>query len=540
MKKIIATILTAAMIMSLTSCSGLLGKEKDSEEETKKTKTETTTETEETTEDTTSETSESETEIEPSETTEDPAPTTSPDPVSDCQYLRGNVESRNLAHGYRYDSGAVVDFSLLLIEQEAYYSWPSEEGTDIEVAVNAIMQPKFDMCRELYDSYLAQFHLIQSPMSTYIAIQTAPYRADDQILSFGVMMSPDQPENTPMGYNFYCPTCELLTFDDVVLDKDAFKAFCEGETDPYTYSMIANQIDDGSIQFAMTYNGVVLLLSYVSKDTINETTFYFPVYGHEEIFNMEYFGTTPYAFTLFPDCHGEILWDLDGDEKIESAQVIGETDDYDTGLTIKINFGDVTYNSNRDLPDSYGTVENYCLLYDGRDWYAHVYIMEDENEPYIYVFKLGDEITYQGLVEGAPVCTTFINPQDYTIGNLEIVLGKDVLLKKCANCLNSDGIPRVDQYNYATCYDAPYFVKSDLAGSKVSARNDFDNPIKDMNISPGNCFVLHAVSEDGYIIVEVLREDPADNVFIRLPYSNEGGVEKICDMDIIDALIQKV
>ncbi|MBQ5967910.1 MAG: hypothetical protein IJL60_09095 [Clostridiales bacterium] len=174
--------------------------------------------------------------------------------------------------------------------------------------------------------------------SNYIEV----YRADSKIVSFYYHTGWSENfsdgeidgESSQVLYNFHSETGKKVSLDEVVADK---KALCDCirnlrkmayYDDEATTEEICQAVMDGSIQFGLTLDGIVIEegFSSVRLSAIN----------YPGIFHMEYFQSVPENYMLMSDDSGVITWDLDGDGKTESIGFPSPMDAVDADFAVII------------------------------------------------------------------------------------------------------------------------------------------------------------------------------------------------------------
>ncbi|MBP5415986.1 MAG: hypothetical protein J6Y58_00515 [Clostridiales bacterium] len=339
MKKIIAVLLCMATVFTCVAC----GSTKETTRKSKKTKkTKDTTEVTET--DDTDEPSDSESE---SESETDPTEPENQDLIitHDLSAVEIN-KTRSVMMFGAVDSTKNEEPPYRLSSVEVGYDIPTASDSTTKIgsildeythhvgeARTAAYQKKLDEFNELLGSGSELFDYWFSEFCEVI-------RSDSQILSMKIKTygySTQEDIDTKTIYESYdAMSGQPITLDDIILDKSAFAVYVEeyfnsiGADQYDTIADIHDQINDGSLSFGMTYDGIWI-------SAINEIKL--PVAGHDDIFNMTYFGSTPKNYTLNMGAKNELLWDFDGDGSLDNLSLTTEKTSNGYSIeTLKINY----------------------------------------------------------------------------------------------------------------------------------------------------------------------------------------------------------
>ena len=283
------------------------------------------------------------------------------------------------------------------------------------------------------------------------------YRADSQVMSFWLMdleIGGDSDNDVATCVNI-CPAKqnEMIHFDDVVRDPEALKAYVRelftGDK-AYMADMIEVDIDEKT-DFCMVYDGIIMEGVKI------------PVIGHEEIFNMEWFGATPQDYSLILDSENKLAWDFDRDGSIEELAC---EFDYDTS-TLKITLGSETFEFTSSEIEMLGVVG-------GIDWYQESVVMTTSDGSFLFLVMSQDEysrtflfdinggkVTYIEDMMGFPLRT--LDPKDFDFCDYMSFFGGESMFRP--SMLGADG-KIVGQTPSFYCYSIPYMVYNDIKGKE--------------------------------------------------------------------------
>ncbi|MBR5058674.1 MAG: hypothetical protein IKX04_08920, partial [Clostridiales bacterium] len=328
MKKTIAGILIVSLLIGVSACKKQT--EKTSETEITVSSEVTSSETE-TSSSETSETTETETDVpdtsETSPTTEavlrQPEPAETIEIKHDLKFL--DVETPVVEHRYGALNPAgsrvhqvTTTAESLVIKSDGYEELKKELGK--------IFDEKAAFFEDLYNETLPMFlsdleQRKEKPSELIANNYVRVYRADNKIVSFSDNCgwwkeNSDGEQNgdsSDIYYNFFSETGKRVSLDDVVADKTGFceciRYICkQKDYNQEKAEEICTAVMDGSIEFCLTLDGIVLQKEYLS----------FSAFNYPGIFHMECFQSVPKNYMLESDSSEMISWDLNDDGKTDS------------------------------------------------------------------------------------------------------------------------------------------------------------------------------------------------------------------------------
>ena len=305
MKKSISLMLAMAILLGCVACT--------SEETTKKKKKKTskkTSETEDTeTEPTDEPTDPVVTDTTPSSTDDTSSTGSNPDPSAsheweisdDGEYLTLLRETFCYQYGEMDPNEDnpmwkdIAKFVRTSCDKYTIVNGPQQITSDFEYLYETIV----DNISSEYDERISAFLEAKEngealPFYNY-RFETTVYRADDQMLSFSIRglidsSQADEIDDLELIINLDPQLSESLTIEDIITDEDALMAYIEEYFDALYLPEVAEYAEDlwdeGDEFFGVTYDGIIIQGHKL------------PVYGHEECFNMYYFGKTPSDYIL--------------------------------------------------------------------------------------------------------------------------------------------------------------------------------------------------------------------------------------------------
>lgn len=358
MKKTIAGILIVSLLFGASACKEKTGKA--SETETSASSEVTGSETEVSSSET-SDTTETETETEPEPETETRIPFTMEtiDMGGSLAWQIEPAETIELDHDLKFldIDRTVVEHKYGALNPKGYLRQITTAAARLEIRDDGYEELKkeiekiFDkdeaLFEDRYNEMLPVFlsdleqgkeDLSELSASNYIKV----YRADSKIVSFSDYTGWSENfsdgeidgESSQVLYNFHSETGKKVSLDEVVADK---KTLCDCirnsrkmayYDDEATTEKICQAVMDGSIQFGLTLDGIVLEpeSGYLRFSAVN----------YPGIFHMEYFQSVPENYMLMSDDSGVITWDLDGDGKTESIGFPSPMDAVDADFAVII------------------------------------------------------------------------------------------------------------------------------------------------------------------------------------------------------------
>ncbi len=454
MKRSIAVLLTAAMILSLAGCS------KKDEKETSRTKrTKDSTETEETE---SPETEESSSESEQSTVSESESASESSSDTSGLGKPSGPVHVKldhsltlldlsedvtDRAYGELIKN---LDYPHMMTVHEyvASYTVLSDKYDALNKKLSDISSIHKNACDKEYDNVLNQFPEYQKSASqenyymfssNYFGSYINLCRADSEITSFSVvdtLISTNLSSSSEEFYNLKSGTGEEIKFDDIVTDRSAFADAILASipaTDANTNNWLKTQYEavKASAENIRTNNDVAFLMYpnaiYIS-DTVmldgqnKDISFNVSVLDLPNCVKLEYFGATTKYYSIVQDVGNSFKWDFDEDGVLDTLTVNDvSNDDYGITLDITLNNKKISLPDVPDIQDGDDIAGAY-VSYTNNGYFLYVECAVEDPVNHTVVFHItGDSVEYVGSMgefESFPV-----NPDRVTVMRRSDLLG---------------------------------------------------------------------------------------------------------------------
>lgn len=472
MKRSIAVLLTAAMILSLAGCS-----KKDEKETSRTRRTKNSTETEDTeapeTEETSSESeqsteSESESESESSSDTSGLGKPSGPVQVKldhSLTLLDLSEDVTDRAYGELIKN---LDYPHMMSVHEyvSSYTVLSDNYDALNKKLSDISSIHKNACDKEYDNIVKQFPEYQKNASdenyymfssNYFGSYINLCRADSEITSFSVkdtLISTDLSSDSEAFYNFKSGTGEEIKFDDIVTDRSAFADAIIASIPATT----ANTNDWQKTQFEavkaaaenIRNNEDVAFLLYANAIHISDTVmldgqnkdidFNVSVLDLSNCVKLEYFGSTTKYYSIVQDVGNNIKWDFDEDGILDTLTVNDVSDDdYGINLEISLNDKKITLPDLPELQDG-DDISWVCVSYTNNGYFLYVECaMEDPVNTTLVFHVTGDSVEYVGSMgefDSFPV-----NPDSVVVNRRSDLLGTNhVSILSTLN--DTNGIPK--------------------------------------------------------------------------------------------------
>lgn len=544
MKRAVSVLLSLAMVASLAGCS------KKSEETTKKTNVTTTsaTETKE------SLTSESETEKtgETTEATEKTEETTSsetedstkasdsgasglsnftisPDFAirNDLKKLDYTITKDSRAYGFiaSVDDNRITriakEVDMLTVKDEDNYSqlWNSLDG--IYPGLNTEYDRVFD---EKLPSYVdgSAINSLTETSHTYIV------RADSDVFSFVLYQGAIDPTGSYSAsykvYNYRSGDAMEYNLNDIVSDRAGFaKFFTEylgGALKDDNFKMeevkqLASQISDAdtAVPFLITYDGVIFVYTVDERFTMYKI----PAAYAGDYFDMSLFGATPESYVLESDEYDHILWDVDGDGKLDNISAFTKLDDTEslTEFGISVN-GNLEKLPESELRYSYMGLSEFYLLKTDDGFYVYAELYPESSDAVVAVFKYdGSSFKFQkSFYSNLPIIGIdgfFYDPANFTINNSSDIMGTGYVIDR-VSAMGNDGMPKktVNMGSRNTILA----TKQELVVNKVNSNGAADGTA---TLPAKTVFAVTGIDLDTRtVLCECLNADATQNFYFEL------------------------
>ncbi|MBP5417348.1 MAG: hypothetical protein J6Y58_07480 [Clostridiales bacterium] len=543
MKKLISVLLCGSMVLSLAGCS------KKTEETKRPKKPQKTTEETEETEAPTDDTEESDTSSE--ETGSSESETSAPANVFKAEE---SLEMIGMDYPTQYwDYTPVFDKStettayMFLSIDELYL----EDGTPydkLEASLERDFAPLVGATEDQFKKDSEMF-LNNAKSGNYtdgntVELTTPIFRSDSQIFSAAVTGAPGMQEGEFRAFNYRTDDGSAITMDDVILDRGALNALLEqyfampGADNDYKdwLSSIENSVTNGTLPFTLTYDGINILMPNLGM--INYDVYKIPVIGHEDIFNMEYFGKTPKYYTIYDDPNHCITWDVNGDGQMDTIKVESEysegTSEYGSDeVILKIEYNDFKLDSKSSEINiiSYGLMYSMIMKTDD-GFYLYCRMFAPDSFEDTYVFKIdGDKLTYVDVFTDFMSSRALINPESFEMFDVCDTLGSTFFTNEFS-VIGNHGMPKK---NYAlwTSDEGPVTAKIDIPCSKVS---DTDLSKEGDITIPAGSFVRPYLydTDTRRLIVHIVDPDPEKSYLAELDFGVNDYVMTVNGKDVED------
>ena len=544
MKKTIAGILIVSLLFGASACKEKTGKASETEASASSEVTGSETETSSSE---TSDTIETETETEPEPETKTTMPFTMEtiDMGGSLAWEIEPAETLELKHDLHFldIDRTVVEHKYGALNPEGYIRQITasagrlvirDEGyEELKKAIEKIFDKDEALFEDHYNEMLPVFlsdleqgkeTLSELSASNYIEV----YRADSKIVSFYYHTGWSENfsdgkidgESSQVLYNFHSETGKKVTLDEVVADK---KTLCDCirnsrkmayYDDEATTEEICQAVMDGSIQFGLTLDGIVL--------TPESGDLRFSAVNYPGVFHMEYFQSVPENYMLMSDDSGVITWDLNGDGKTESIGFPSPMDAVDADFAVIIGEvetilkGDSSFSPHEEGYRFYlAHVQDGFLLLSGEPFAS-----EGCSES---IFRIKDDFTVEYVETGV-----IFSGETYDPSKMELMHEEDVYTagyfgeRQTYSSFTLTG-KRTLQSKDVQIYDQKGSVMVTLKDIKCKILEGKDT-WKDYTLPKDS-----SVCTTGYdpqtkeLILEVLHPDEKENRTVRVFYDGVGG-----------------
>ena len=555
MKKIIATLLAAAMLLGCMGCA--------SEETTKKKKKtkKTTEKTEETVVPTEDPTDDPGTEPtgDPKDPTGDPTDTTDPTDTDTTKTPSDTADTSDpnsapdepvqVPDPYTLPDGIVIhhDLEKLQLGRDVLYRafGDLEENQDygyetmksvsarvdevytieygplhdsLEEEFSAVSEEALKTYGDRLDRFLAaQQSGGELPDNTIYQVDTVVYRADSEYLScilYYIDFDVENYEVYSKGYTFRTYNGAPIALHDVVPDIDLLYAYVMETMDVRSgnYETLVQSVLDETCAFALLYDGIYI--AGFGK---------VPVIGNEDMFDLTYFGGVPDTYGLILDYKGTIHWDVDEDGSLDEISV-SATIDYDTEemeqLFVWVNDSMYTFDQNSigSLSMYYGFAEeinNY--LFRTRYGYFLAVTLESWYMCHTCIFKLSDNgVTL--VNEGFFTLREAYDPDAIRVWDTARLTGLVSTREYCA--LNEYG-DLAGNSIFKEVYNGPFKTNIDLPANETDLLTmEIGDPI---TIPAGTMVsTIYHVEGAGLVVMRVLDPDESKTIYVVMETDSDG------------------
>ncbi|MCQ2532893.1 MAG: hypothetical protein MJ093_09370 [Saccharofermentans sp.] len=544
MKKFTATLLSLCLIMSLTSCASNDNKDK-SDKKKKDNKIEINFD-----EDEATDTSIAVTEPSTEPTAEPPTMLVTEGSLSYIPYTIDSYKDsvQKQTNGYVINSVNCSIQSFIL---------DSNEYPELQAAISQQNEDTMHNLLETNDAHKAAYHNTSNQDNFYASIDNSvsPFRSDDQVVSYitstNINYHSEDYSNErtfATAYNYLSSTGEIITTDDIILDKDEFIATIYSQLNReigfnYKYPLVDNSHEiltnlfiNGDMAIALLLDGVHVVFPMNELADLNYVNLYsmkIPYYGNEDIFNSEYFTNLPENYVIEFLDNGYLEWDVTGDGYMDSIELLSNGGPYDnTAYSVILNGTETTI-------EEYGLgLSGKLIRYNG-EYYIYMGINQEDDWHTIYVFKIdGDTAINTGSVEWR--IRDIVDPNCFTMTR-----HTDALSTMGSNmdyCIGNDGIPEplrdfyyLDGYMYVT-------TACSLDGQIIDGAT-YSTTDQVITIDAGTDLMFYASDLDSYVDFIVLNGSNADTILrfsadFKWSHDDDGpSGQRINNISVYDAFV---
>ena len=476
MKKAVALILSASMLLGLAACSESEETKKKKKKRTKKTATTEITEIETETE------VPSDSDTIPTDT--DPTDTlpTDTDPIglpaditikNDLSQLLVERDPKVRMYGaidptQDIDYGEVVASEYLYLDELLLLDQDGDAEKNYQKALTALYAPHDDLERK-FDDYLKRFYDKQkngqSLPNEVLMSPTTIFRCDTQIMSIAMtnvtLVDGSAGDARVECHNFRASDGSRIENSDVIKNPDALKQYLEDmyPEDGFVTDGIIESIGSAEPNMVLSYDGVIF----------PEHSLKVPYTDVPEAFDESYFFSTPDVYSLYLDTYDRLVWDFDGDGDIEKLDCDIELKDYLVS-SIKIELDGNTYEFTGNEIPTLGYTTGFkgylsnAVSFTDHGTYLFLTLEKDFLTDAIFVFRITsngieyiNELQDTNLLEIYDPTHMMVEKNDYVL-NLSSMFGTYSLL--------DDG--SLSEYSVMQMmFSGPYVTKQDLKVNKV-------------------------------------------------------------------------
>lgn len=272
--------------------------------------------------------------------------------VQDLEYLSFSVEEYEDSFTLEKRPGSMADMPSSSIHFETLHIDDPAFAT-LQSGIDAVQQPYFEEKLKAYEEECQALKEMNPAFyyeddGDHYWNQVNINRMDSQIVSVTFCDG---------CYNFSSKTGEVISLSDVVKDKSAFTKYLDEYIQPlledgYIYSekdaatitkRLHAQIERDTLNFLLNYDGLSVYFgegTYLLENGYSEVV-KISAMVHPEIFNMEFFGHTPSAFSLEFNTSGDLYWDLNADGILEEIRSSNGGFDTISDITVGTFDGDI-------------------------------------------------------------------------------------------------------------------------------------------------------------------------------------------------------
>jgi len=553
MKRVVSTLLSLAVVISLAGCSS------KGEETTKSTTkaSETETEASETSDSETEKTEETEETTTAEETEETSASDTegttkgsgsgasglsdysiSPDFAirNDLKKVDYSITQKYRAYGFvpaGEDNNVyrlIKELDILTVKDDDTYGqlWNTLDG------IYPALDTEFD---RVFDEKLPSYVDGSAVNSLTEISDTYMVRADSEVFSFVLYQSSIDPNGIYSAnyktYNYRTGDSMEYNLNDIVSDRSAFANFfaeyLDGALKDNTGKMqeveyLAGLISDpnAEVPFLLTYDGVIFVYNLDYRFDM----FKIPAVYAGDYFDMSLFGATPESFALMSDEYDHIIWDIDGDGKMDNISALAKKDANDalTEFGISLN-GNLELVPESELHYAYMGFSEFYLLKTDDGFYVYAELFAESSDAVVAVFKYdGSSFKFQksffGNMPMIGIDGFFYDPANFTVYHSSDIMGTGYVIDS-VSAMGNDGMPK-KTVNVGSRY-VVLVTKQEITVDKFNSNGAADGTA---TLPANTVFAVLGIDTDaGVVLCECLNADESQNFTFQLKVDPAQGTD---------------
>jgi len=392
-------------------------------------------------------------------------------------------------------------------------------------AITKAHEEKMAICDAEYDKIMEQF-LAKASKGAGINFESDYscrikfYRCDDQVVSFAISNQWDFET-----FNFDAKTGEPIKFSDVVKDVDGFSNFVR-----YTLSLVhsqynpidkeeiyevAGKILDEKIPFVLSYDGILLSRSRY----LDFSYFKFSALSCPDLLDMSFFLNTPEYYVLVSDVQDSLLWDVNGDGKVDTVSFCMENGKDVIKINDSISRFDIENTGGDEDYEDYNDGKTYGVSFNLAYTPSGFYIVSDE-----LIGKIGKDLKIEKIAGGSEYESTYsyvYDPSEYGIYNRMPHPYWDAGKKiRILDFMDPEGATwtKVEEFYLATDSADDALVTKIDAKCQIEKYADSDF-WEDYTLPAGSAVFFRRVSvKEQKIYMEVLHPDKSENFIVRMDW----------------------
>ena len=419
--------------------------------------------------------------------------------------------------------GEMVGSEFLYLDELVFVDQDDQAVLNYQKALSDIYDAQHDPLARKYEDYLNRFCQYQEegqtlPNEVFISSSNI-FRCDTEILSVAMNNKTLTQENYGGNFDIECHNFRAsdgsrIEISDVIKNPDALLNYLENmyPEDDDICENVASRIGHSDPIMALTYDGVIFPEYWVKV----------PVTEVPDAFDMKYFFNTPDVYSLYLDNFHRLDWDFDGDGDFEVLECSLQQKDYVVS-ELDITLDGQTYGFTTNEIPSLGYAKDFrnelshMVSFTETGKYILLTLAKDFLTDVIYVFRIGpDGIEYLNeILDTRPL--DVYDPTHMYVVKSNYVLNRSTLYGTYT--LNEDG--SLSEYTIMQMMCAgPFVLKQDLVvkeldeaswsvGDEITLKKD--TPVSFYSYDPYQhtllMEVLHPDDSDNFIVYAKIDED---------------------------------